>query len=489
MRLLIVMLGVFFLSGCAGFGGGGATPTPEVIVEPALTQVVADARVLPARDAELRFLTTGQVAEIMVAEGQQVAAGAPLARLDAAELELAVDQARAELAESQARREQIVAGTTPEAIAVAQAALAQAQAQAREVAGSVAPQDLAAARAALDQARATLARLTAGPRSSDRAEAEAAVEQAQAALASRRDALSASKTTAEERVTQAANDLRDAQAFYSRTYWDNRERERFLRGKELDQEYIDAEESALRAVRNAEAALAQAKVDIELAQQAELTDAAAAEAQLREAIARRDRVIAGAETDELAAARADVARAEAEVAHLGGEERAGRIDQAQAAVAQAAAELERLRAAPRAVDLAAADAQIERAEVALAQAELALDRATLRAPFAGTVVAVALEVGELPPADAPAVVLADFSGWRLETSDLTELDIALVQAGAPVAITFDAVPDISLQGTVTRIKDLGQTFQGDVIYTVVIEPAAWDARLRWNMTATVAIEV
>jgi hypothetical protein len=84
-------------------------------------------------------------------------------------------------------------------------------------------------------------------------------------------------------------------------------------------------------------------------------------------------------------------------------------------------------------------------------------------------------------------VIADLSAWHLETSDLTELDVVAVQPGAPVTITFDAIPDLSLTGAVTRVKGLGQSFQGDVIYTVLIEPASWDERLRWNMTATVAI--
>ncbi|HMO59933.1 MAG TPA: HlyD family efflux transporter periplasmic adaptor subunit [Roseiflexaceae bacterium] len=489
MRLRIALLSLLLLAGCGGFGNTAPTPTPEVPEAPDILQVVADARVLPTRSVELHFLSGGIVAEILAAEGDAVAAGAPLARLDARELELARDEAQAALAEAQAAYDQLNAGVGPEVIAVQQAALAQAQARSREVVGSVVPQDLAAARAALEQARATLARLEAGPRRTDIAAAEASVLQAQALLQSRRDALAATKSNAAERLTQAANGLRDAQAFYSRTYWDNRERERLLRGKELDRISIDAEESALRAVRNAEAALEQARVELELARQAELSDTAAAEAQLREAVAQRDRVLAGAERDELVAARATVAAAEANVAHLSGDARAGQVEAAEAGVAQAAADLERVRAAPRGVDLAAAEARIRRSEIILAQAELALERATLRAPFAGTVVVVDLEAGALAPTNRPAIVMADFATWRLETSDLTELDIALVRVGAPVAISFDAVPDLTLPGTVTRIKALGQSYQGDVIYTVVITPSAWDARLRWNMTATVAIDV
>jgi HlyD family secretion protein len=62
-----------------------------------------------------------------------------------------------------------------------------------------------------------------------------------------------------------------------------------------------------------------------------------------------------------------------------------------------------------------------------------------------------------------------------------------VRLGDQVTLSFDALPDLTLSGRVTDIKGLGASFQGDVIYTVVIAPESWDERLRWNMTATVTI--
>ncbi|NTV65955.1 MAG: HlyD family efflux transporter periplasmic adaptor subunit, partial [Oscillochloris sp.] len=184
--------------------------------------------------------------------------------------------------------------------------------------------------------------------------------------------------------------------------------------------------------------------------------------------------------------RARVASAEAELARLTGEMRAGQVGVAQAGIQQAEANLSQVQAAPRDVDLAMAAAQVQSAQVTLRQAELSLDRATLRAPFAGTVVAINLTVGEITPAES-AVVMADTSAWKIETNDLTELDIVNVEVGDQVTLSFDALPDLSLSGTVTDIKGLGSTYQGDVIYTVVITPDSWDPRLRWNMTSTVTV--
>lgn len=479
----IPMVGLL-LGGCAGFGGQASIPTATPASLPEPPQVVADGKVLPINSAELRFLSPGLVAEIMVAEGDQVAKDAPLARLDSAEFALSLEQARAALVHAQASYEQLAAGASPDAIAAAEAAAAAAAAAARQVAGNVSASDLAAARADLAEARAILAQLQAGPKEDEIKQARAVLTQSQADLQTQRDALSAAKNDAELDVQQAANTLRDAQSTYSRIYWDNREKEK-LPG-DLPQADIDAEEIALRAVSSAEAALAQAQVALENAHQAEVSGVQSAQSQVSQAESRLNVLLAGADADKIAGARARVANAEAALAQLTGASRAGAVDAAEAAAEQAQANLSEIQSGPRDVDLAVAMAQVKSAAVVVRQAELALDRATLHAPLAGTVVAINLTPGELTP-EEPAMVIADMSVWKIETNDLTELDVVNVNLGDNVTLSFDALPDLTLSGVVTDIKRLGETYQGDVIYTVVIKPASWDARLRWNMTATVSI--
>jgi HlyD family secretion protein len=483
-HLWLLPIAGLLLSGCAGLGGTAAAPTATPDAAPPPARVVADGKILPARSADLRFLGPGLVGEIMVAEGDHVAEGAPLARLDSAELELNAEHARAALTQAQAAYEQLAAGAAPDTIAAAEASLAQAQAGARQVVGSVSPSDLAAARADLAQARAAQAQLQAGPKADAIKQARAALAQAQADLQSQRDALAAAKGAADLGVQQAANALRDAQDAYSRTYWDNRKAEG--QPGDLSQTQKDAEESARRTVQNAEAALAQARLDLEQARQAEVSGIASATARVGQAQASLDLLLTGADADQIAGARARVAAAEAALARLTGDARSGAVDAADAAVQQAQANLSQLKAGPRSVDLAVAKAQVQAAAVAVRQAELAIERATLRAPFAGTVVAIHLKAGELTPAE-PAIVIAETSAWKIETSDLTELDIVAVNLGDQVTLSFDALPDLTLQGIVTDIKGLGSTYQGDVIYTVVVKPSGWDPRLRWNMTATVTI--
>jgi HlyD family secretion protein len=84
--------------------------------------------------------------------------------------------------------------------------------------------------------------------------------------------------------------------------------------------------------------------------------------------------------------------------------------------------------------------------------------------------------------------LADLSAWNIETSDLTELGVIHVQEDDPVSISVDAIPDAKLSGRVVRVKPLGENKQGDIVYTVLVRPEEQDARLKWNMTTSVAIQ-
>lgn len=184
---------LLLLTGCAVPGAFSPTPSPQTRVEIVAPRVVADGRIVPVRSAELRFLTSGVVEAILVEEGQTVDAGAPLARLDSAEFEVAVDRSRAALDEARAQYELLREPADPEAVAAAEAQLAQAEALARQTRGRVTSADVRAARDELAQARALLARLLVGARSTEVEQARAALAQARANLEAQRAILSAAK--------------------------------------------------------------------------------------------------------------------------------------------------------------------------------------------------------------------------------------------------------------------------------------------------------
>ena len=173
-----------------------------------------------------------------------------------------------------------------------------------------------------------------------------------------------------------------------------------------------------------------------------------------------------------------------------------RVAQAQAALTQASAggTAEALKAAAAAVaaaeaEVAGSTADVASAEAALAQAKAALAETELRAPFDGVAVSLNVKAGEMAPVAGFAVRLGDVSAWQVETTDLTELSVGRVAEGAPVSLTFDAVPGLEIAGKVVQVKPYGEIRQGDIVYAVVVTPDKQDARLRWNMTAKVSIEV
>lgn len=133
-------------------------------------------------------------------------------------------------------------------------------------------------------------------------------------------------------------------------------------------------------------------------------------------------------------------------------------------------------------------AQIQQAQTAVQAARLALAGTELIAPFGGTVAQLNLKAGEQIAAGAPAVVLADLSGWIIETNDLTEIKVPEIEVGQPVSIKLDALPELSLTGTVESIGAVSQLRSGDVTYPVRIKLNTTDPRLRWGMTAAVTFE-
>lgn len=428
----------------------------------------------------------------------------PLARLDTRDLQLAVEQAQANLRQAQADYNRLLDSATPEEIAAAearvraaQAGVMQSQGQYNQTVGAVTNEDLAAAQAAVQQARAELADAEDGPKITEVQQSQAALDQAIIDLEKTRDDLSAAKTKAYEQMEVAANNLRDAQANYSNTYWNNREIERDWDSVNLDlpQSNKDKEEQVLRAVESAERELEQTRVNYEQARQAEIAGIQAAEARVRELRAKHEDLIDGEDPDVIVAARARVADAEANLSKLQGLKRAGEIAAAEASIQSAQAEVDRAQADlqnltgdPLQSDLEMKLAVVSQREVALKQAELERDKATITAPFAGTVVDITPKVGEWFGTTEPAVILADFSTWKVETTDLDELSVVNIDVGSPATLTFDALPDLEIPGRVTSIQSLGENYQGDIVYEVTIVPTQWDERLRWNMTVTVAVE-
>ena len=159
---------------------------------------------------------------------------------------------------------------------------------------------------------------------------------------------------------------------------------------------------------------------------------------------------------------------------------------AQGQVRAAQAALDLLPAGPREESISLAEVAVQRARVDLVAAEIALRRTELRAPADGTVTEVYVEVGDTVTPGRPVLVLADLAHLRVETTDLTELDVVRVYEGQPVRVTVDALPGESWSGHVLQIKPQSQVLGGDVVYPAIIRLDDRVPGLRWGMSAAVA---
>ena len=170
------------------------------------------------------------------------------------------------------------------------------------------------------------------------------------------------------------------------------------------------------------------------------------------------------------------------------------LDRAEATVTKAELQVERLPddATPAEIEQAQVDLRLARtdrdvAASALSEAQVALRQTELRAPFSGTVAAINVERGEQAPAGEPVVTIGDLTGWLIETTDLSELEVVHVHVGDAATVTFEALPDLVLAGHVDRIQVRGTGPAGNVVFAVAVRPDTHNEQLRWNMTATVRI--
>jgi multidrug resistance efflux pump len=165
------------------------------------------------------------------------------------------------------------------------------------------------------------------------------------------------------------------------------------------------------------------------------------------------------------------------------------VERAQAQQDAAEARLAQRKAGASREQVAAARAAMEGAQATLEKAELILARSQVRAPLAGTVGAVQVREHELVAPGQPLITIGDLVTLRVETTDMDELDVARVEVGQVVDVTFDALPDEVIVGHVKRISPMAEPDGGGVNYTVVVDLETLEPAIRWGVTAFVDIEV
>ncbi|MCB0130725.1 MAG: efflux RND transporter periplasmic adaptor subunit [Caldilineaceae bacterium] len=157
---------------------------------------------------------------------------------------------------------------------------------------------------------------------------------------------------------------------------------------------------------------------------------------------------------------------------------------AEAAVAAAENALDKLTKGPEDADVQRAELRVRQALLDLDQAGRDLANAQVRAPIAGTVLALNVEMGQQGSAGSHIVTLADTSQLKLMVN-VEQTDIIQIENGQPVDIVLYALPERVYSGVVQRIAPAGSTETGTVTFPVTIHLADDDlSAVRPGMTAS-----
>jgi len=252
-----------------------------------------------------------------------------------------------------------------------------------------------------------------------------------------------------------------------------------------------------RGPTDADVAKAQASVDSARATLNDLlagpkaTDLAQAQSAVDSAQAALNDLLAGPKATDLAQAQAAVDTAQATLNDLQAGPKATDLQQAQANVNSAQATLNDLTAGAKTPDLETALAALDQAKAQRDLAQLRIDQATIRAPFAGLLTQVNVVPGQVATSgtsatNPPAFDLVDDSKLHIDVS-VSESDAANVQVGQAALVSLDSVPGQALPGSVERVSPVATTTSNVTAFPVRIAIAPTQAPVKPGANATVQI--
>ena len=137
------------------------------------------------------------------------------------------------------------------------------------------------------------------------------------------------------------------------------------------------------------------------------------------------------------------------------------------------------------IDLESALITVTQKENALIDAKQDLADYYIRAPFAGIIASVPVIKGD--NASSSTTLGTVITAERVATISLNEIDIARVQLGQKVTLTFDAITNLVLAGKVAEIDSIGTVSSGVVNYNVKISFDTSDERIKPGMTVSADI--
>jgi RND family efflux transporter MFP subunit len=134
-----------------------------------------------------------------------------------------------------------------------------------------------------------------------------------------------------------------------------------------------------------------------------------------------------------------------------------------------------------------AAAQLDSAQAALDAAQATLNEGTLTAPYDATVVKINVVPNQLVQPSQVAVVIGDLNHLQIETTDLSEREIASVKIGQTAAVHIKALNQ-DFSGKVIAVAPKATKYNGDWVFKVTIAFDQQPPNLIWGMSADVQIQ-
>jgi len=126
---------------------------------------------------------------------------------------------------------------------------------------------------------------------------------------------------------------------------------------------------------------------------------------------------------------------------------------------------------------------IQSAELSVEQARNTYNKYFVKAPLDGVIAKVSVKVGDQTSGSVGTFI----SNSKIANISLNEVDAAKVAAGDKVTLSFSALSDLNITGTVAQVDLVGTVSQGVVTYNVEIAFDTDDVRVKPGMSVSASI--
>lgn len=121
------------------------------------------------------------------------------------------------------------------------------------------------------------------------------------------------------------------------------------------------------------------------------------------------------------------------------------------------------------VKVAAGEQIVASARAEVARARAMLNETKIRAPFAGVIIRKNIEVGDVTAPGEPLFILEDHGTLKFRTS-VKEQDVARIENGQVISVTIDALDDLVIEATVTKIIPSGDLATHEFVVEATLPP-------------------